>query len=77
MNARILFRPVCSNCHKEIREPIDYYIDDGGSGKIIIDGFMRMVGNSFIVKPCKCPHCDCYFEGIEIPGLPFDNTACD
>ena len=61
--AQILFRPVCSKCKRELNSVINYQ-------PVNFRGF-----DDGIVEPSRCPYCDAWFIGIEIPTrLPFDNT---
>ena len=56
--AEILFRPVCSKCRRELNSIIDYQ-HDLGYGSVV---------------PGRCPYCDAWFTGIEMPTrLPFNN----
>ena len=62
--AEILFRPICSKCRRELNSVIDYQGDN----------FIGIRGG--FVEPGRCPYCDAWFTGIEIPTrLPFDNIS--
>lgn len=66
--AKILFRPICSKCRKELRCVIDYGVHD-----IQIED-ARMYRPNCIDPEC-CPYCGEQFDCIEMPtSIPFDNT---
>ena len=64
--AKILFRPTCSNCGKQLYETISYDKQSTLFGAALFER-----GS---IEPERCPYCNEWFESIEIPGLPFDNS---
>lgn len=68
--AKILFRPVCSNCNNQIYQLIEYE-----ANIIPIDGNSCVLySKDCYITPTECPYCGEYFTSIEMPGsLPFDN----
>ena len=59
--AKILFRPICSKCGKQIRRTIDCH--------------ERYTIGEFRIDPMFCPECNEIFTSIEMPTtLPFDNN---
>lgn len=69
--AKILFRPVCSNCNNQIYQLIEYE-----ANMIPIDGDSHILycKDCYCITPTRCPYCGEYFTSIEMPGsLPFDN----
>ena len=71
--ADIDFRPICSNCHKEIFEVIDYEeMCEVPPPNEIVEPFKK-----FEIKPVVCPNCGASFKRIRMPKnkFPIDNTV--
>lgn len=63
----IEFRPVCSECNREIIGIIDYNEYELETDNVRHD----KLG---VIEPMKCPHCGAVFKKITIPKrLPYDN----
>ena len=64
----IEFRPICSECNREIIGIIDY-----NEYELETDN-MRLEDKKRIIDPAKCPNCGAVFQKITIPKcLPYDN----
>lgn len=65
--AQILFRPMCSNCGKQLYEIISYEKQETLFGAALFER-----GS---IEPDICPYCKEMFDSIEIHwSLPFDNS---
>lgn len=67
-HAKILFRPICGNCRRQLDEYIyiteDYYH---------VENSKCSLKNSRIY-PVQCKYCGALFDCVEMPTkLPFDN----
>ena len=63
--AKILFRPMCGECGRELNSVVDYQRVYFRGLEGLVDGF---------VEPGRCPYCGAFFTGMEMPTrLPFDN----
>ena len=62
---RIVFRPMCEYCDKELYSIIDYEENHFENGITYVD---------HRITPMVCPYCKRIFDGIVIPTkLPVDN----
>ena len=69
--AQILFRPICSNCKKQLFDVIDFEYD---LHRIEGEGAGILHCRTGHVEPARCPYCKEWFESIEMPNsLPFPN----
>lgn len=59
--AKILFRPICSNCGKQLFGVISFEYDTDFLEKAGV--LYRTAGR---VEPDHCPYCNEWFEGIEM-----------
>ena len=68
--AEILFKPICSECGKEIKAEIDYKRTD-----LKVIHMPDIIPNKEI-SPWCCPNCLSIFNRIVMPTkLPFDNSV--
>ena len=68
--ATISFLPVCSNCKRIVRDKVQLV------KKIEPVNDRNRVLNEWEVAPKRCKYCGEFFDGVTIPGLPFDNSDC-